>query len=344
MKKITLIMLSMVFGISGMAIAQPSSEKPAKTQSAVTDGPLDIQEWLVPWEGRPRDPYVAPDGNIYFVGQRQSYVGHLNISTGEFKRMDLDDGTGPHNVIVAADGTPWYAGNLANHIGKLNPATGEITKYMMPDDMSARDPHTLTFNKDGNIWFSSQGANSVGFFNVTTGKATIFPVFQPRSRPYGVVMDVNQERPWYVLFGTNRLATVNPNTMELTEIETPRAETRPRRLAITSDGMIWYNDYAKGQIGRYNPTDGSFKEWPMPEGEGARPYAMTVDHMDRLWVVASGISPNRFVGFDPATETYFASQAIPSGGGTVRHMVYDESTKSIWFGTDTNYIGRATLK
>lgn len=343
-KKSILLTASFLMAFALNVEAQPHAEKPAKVESAADAGPFQITEWLVPWEGRPRDPFVAPDGNIFFVGQRQSYVGHLNISTGEFKRFDLDEGTGPHNVIVAPDGTPWYAGNLANHIGKLDVSTGEITKYMMPEDMSARDPHTLIQDKNGNIWFSSQGANSIGHFNVTTGEAEIMPVERPRSRPYGVVMAPDMERPWYVLFGTNRLATVDPATMTKTEIDLPREETRPRRLAVTSDGMVWYNDYAKGMIGRYNPNDGTFKEWAMPEGEGSRPYAMASDDQGRVWVVATGIQPNRFVGFDPATETFFASQEVPSGGGTVRHMVYDEATKSIWFGTDTNYIGRATFK
>lgn len=343
MRKVLLLIPALMFVFIFSAGAQ-HVEKPNKMTSVSEAGPLHITEWLVPWEGRPRDPYVAPDGNIFFVGQRLHYVGHFDISSAEFKRFDLEEGAGPHNVIVSPDGTPWYAGNLANHIGKMDPSTGNITKFMMPDDNSARDPHTLIFNKDGNIWFSSQGANSVGFFNVTTGEPVIIPVERPRSRPYGVVMAPDMMRPWYVLFGTNRLATVDPVTMQKTEIDLPREETRPRRLAVTSDGRVWYGDYARGYIGVYNPSDGSIKEWEMPEGRDARPYAMAVDHMDRLWMVASGIQPNRFVGFDPATETFFASQEIPSGGGTVRHMVYDEATRSIWFGTDTNYLGRATLR
>lgn len=32
--------------------------------------PITIEEWPVPFEkGRPRDPYVAPDGSVWFVGQ-----------------------------------------------------------------------------------------------------------------------------------------------------------------------------------------------------------------------------------------------------------------------------------
>lgn len=312
---------------------------------AFADVTVEITEWEVPWENsRPRDPYVAPDGDIWFVGQRSHYVAEFDPETKEFRKIDLEDGTGPHTIVVDDSGTPWYAGNRANHIGKVNPETGEITKYMMPDDNSARDPHTIAFNENGDMWFTSQGANSVGFFDVETGEPTIIPVPTPRARPYGIIMDRDMERPWIALFGTYKLATVNPETMELTEIELPNESSRPRRLAQTSDGNIWYGDYSRGYIGRYNPEEGSFREWPLPSGENSRPYAVTVDDQDRFWVVETGVSPNMFVGFDTNSKEFISSTPIESGGGTVRHMVFDEETNSIWFGTDTNYLGRARLQ
>ena len=105
--------------------------------------PVDIKEWPVPWGNtRPRDPYVAPDGNVWFVGQTGDYLAYLTPATGAFKRFELDKGAGPHNQIVDKSGIVWYAGNAAAHIGKLDPRTGTITKYPMPDP-SVRDPHTL---------------------------------------------------------------------------------------------------------------------------------------------------------------------------------------------------------
>jgi virginiamycin B lyase len=59
--------------------------------------------------------------------------------------------------------------------------------------------------------------------------------------------------------------------------------------------------------------------------------------------VESGLRPNRFVAFDPATESFLAATDIPSGAGTVRHMVFDPRTRAIWFGTDAGTIGRAKL-
>lgn len=314
------------------------------SDEVIDQADVEIQEWQVPWEeSRPRDPYVAPDGDIWFVGQRTHYVAEFDPDTEEFRKIDLEDGAGPHTVVVDAQGNPWYAGNRANHIGKINPETGEITKYMMPDDNSARDPHTMTFDEQGNIWFTSQGANSIGYFDVETEEETILPVETPRSRPYGIIMDQDMMTPWAVLFGTNKLATVDPSTMELTEIELPNEDTRPRRLAQTSDGVIWYGDYSRGYIGSFNPENGEMNEWEMPSAENSRPYAVTVDDKDRVWLVETGVQPNMFVGFDTNTKEWIASEAVPSGGGTVRHMVFDEATNSIWFGTDTNYIGRAQL-
>ncbi len=301
-----------------------------------------ITEWLVPYEeSRPRDPFVAPDGRVWFVGQRTDYAAVFDPKVGEFERFDLPEGTGPHNLIVDSDGTVWYAGNRAAHIGKLDPVTGEIEQIVTPDP-PARDPHTLVFAPDGNIWFTVQGGNVVGHLQTTTGDMRLLPVETGSARPYGIVTASNGW-PWIALFGTNKLATVDTETMRLSEIELPRKDARPRRLVITSDGNVWYVDHAKGFLGRYSPANGRFEEWEMPSGSSSRPYAMAVDDRDRLWMVETGVTPNRFVGFDPATGEFFAATEIESGGGSVRHMHYDQRTQSIWFGTDTNYLGRAQL-
>lgn len=304
--------------------------------------PVEIKEWPVPWENtRPRDPYVGPDGRVWFVGQRADYIAYLVPETGEFKRYELGEGAGPHNLIVDPKGTVWFAGNRAAYIGKLDPKTGDIVKYPMPD-AAARDPHTLVFDPKGDIWFTVQGGNFVGKLNTKTGNVALFAVPTPNARPYGIAVD-KSGRPWIVLVGTNKLATVDPGTMRLREIAIPRETTRPRRVAITSDQKIWYVDYAGGHLGRYDPTTSAFEDWPAPAGAQSRPYAMAADGNDRLWFVETGPSPNRLVGFDPGTKEFFSVTEIPSGAGTVRHMVFHAPTRTLWFGTDANTIGRARV-
>jgi virginiamycin B lyase len=97
-------------------------------------------------------------------------------------------------------------------------------------------------------------------------------------------------------------------------------------------------------LGVLEPQNGSIKEWQLPSGRRSRPYGMEVDSNDRLWLVETGPSPNRFVGFDPATEQFIRSTPIPSGAGSVRHMNYHQPSGTIWFGTDANTVGRAIVE
>ncbi len=85
------------------------------------------------------------------------------------------------------------------------------------------------------------------------------------------------------------------------------------------------------------------RAWLTPGGTGSRPYAMAVDDRDRIWFVETGPQPNRFVGFDPATLEFFSVTEIDSGGGSVRHMFFHKPSRTIWFGTDANTIGRASV-
>lgn len=316
--------------------------------AAQSDTDPTLAEWDVPWEqSRPRDPYVSPDGRVFFVGQRSDYVAALDPETGEFQRFDLEDGAGPHNLVVDDRGIVWYAGNRARHIGRLDPATGEIEKFMMPEE-AARDPHTLAFDSDGDMWFTVQGGNFVGRFWKDTGEVRLVEMPQAEtrrgmgtSRPYGIVVD-SEDRPWVALFNTNLIATVDPESFERKTFELPEG-TRPRRIGLTSDGMVWYVDYAQGELGRLDPETGEVMEWPMPGGEGSRPYGMAVDDADRIWFVETGLDPNYFVGFDPESGEFFSRVPVESGGGTIRHMYFHEPTNTVWFGADTNTVGRAVL-
>ncbi len=305
---------------------------------------VDIREWKVPYEeSRPRDPFAESATSVWFVGQRTGYLANLNVETGDIYKVDLPEGEGPHNLIVGEDGIVWYAGNRTGVIGRFDPATKEIEEIPMPDE-AARDPHTLIFDEgEENIWFTVQGGNFMGRLNIESREVDLIPSKTERSRPYGIKMAPDGS-VWVDLFGTNKLAHIDPETLELTEIDLPREEARPRRLEITSDGRVWYGDYAKGMLGVYNPKTKKFTEWTMPQGENARPYGMASDSEDRIWMVATGVEPNIFVGFDPETEEFFSQTQVPSGGGVIRHMHYHEPSGAVWFGTDTNYVGRAVVE
>ena len=316
----------------------------ALTCMAAGADPIEITEWTVPYEtSRPRDPFAVSADSVWFVGQRAGYLARLDVADGSFEKIDLKKGSGPHNLIVQSNGDVWYAGNRTALIGRYEPATGAIEEVDMPDAM-ARDPHTLIFDADeSHIWFTVQGGNMMGRLELATREVDLIPSQTERSRPYGIKLAPDGS-VWVSLFGTNKLAHIDPETLELEEIVLPREGARPRRLDVLADGSVWYVDYAEGKLGRYLPGSREFTEWDMPQGDNARPYGMASDSRGRLWMVATGVQPNVFVGFDPATETFFSQTPVESGGGTIRHMHYHEPTGSVWFGADTNTVGRAIVE
>lgn len=324
------------------ALAQDTVEPdPPLSPISEVNTPIEIREWAVPWpDTRPRDPDVAPNGTIWLVGQGGDYVAHFDPKTEEFSRKDLPPGTGPHNLIVDRDAFLWIAGNRQAYIGRMNPNTGELTRFTMPVD-DAKDPHTLIFAGRDHIWFTAQWSNYIGRLHKGTGQVDLVTVPIEKARPYGIKLD-STGRPWVALLGTNAIATVDPETMTLEVIHTPREASRLRRLAITSNDDIYYTDYSEGWLGRFRPATGEFMEWKNPSEESG-PYAITVDANDRVWQVETWPEANNFVGFDPATEEFFSQTPVPSGAGAVRHMVFDPATNSIWFGTDTNNLGQAIL-
>jgi virginiamycin B lyase len=278
---------------------------------------------------------------VWFVGQVGNYIANLDPRTGAFKRFEIDSGTNPHNQIIDRQGNVWYAGNRNGMIGKLDPATGKIARYPMPD-AAVRDPHTLVFDGKQNIWFTAQGAGYVGRLAMGSGKIDLIKVEGARTRPYGIVVD-SKGRPWFCEFGTNKIAMIDPVTLKLSEFTLPEG-ARPRRIAITSDDAVWYVDYARGFLGRLDPVTRKVDEWASPSGALSLPYAMTVDDHDRLWYVETGPRPNRMVAFDSKSKKFAVQEPVGRNApNTIRHMVFHAPTRTIWYGSDLNTIGRVPV-
>lgn len=313
------------------------------TAQAAAKAPVQITEWTVPWEKtRPRDPYVDGQGKVWFVGQAGNYIAHLDPASGQFKRYEIEEGTHPHNLIVDKSGKVWFAGNRNARIGALDGATGKSAIYPMPGG-SARDPHTMIFDAKGGIWFTAQGGNAVGYLDTKSGKVQVADVSTKNARPYGIVMDA-KGRPWFAQLGTNKIGMIDPATLKITDYALANDRSRVRRLEVTPDGAVWYGDYTRGMLGRFDPATRTTKEFPMPSAATSLPYAMAQDDRGRLWLVETGVQPNRLVGFDPKTESWISVTPIAeSGARTVRHMVFHAPTRTLWFGTDANTIARAKV-
>jgi virginiamycin B lyase len=187
----------------------------------------------------------------------------------------------------------------------------------MPDERAA-DPHTPIFDQKGVLWFTVQRGNMVGRLDPKTGKVELRESPTPNSRPYGIVVN-SKGVPFFCEFNSNKLASIDPSTLKITEYMLPEG-ARPRRLAVAADDTLYYTDYARGYLGHLDPKTGKVQEWATPGQPMPNPYGIAVTPDGMVWFSEAGVTPNTLVRFDPRTKT-FRSWPIPSGGGVVRHMI-----------------------
>lgn len=303
---------------------------------------VEINEWLVPWpRSLPRDPFVDARGRVWFVAERGNYVGNLTPESGEFSRYDLLERSMPQGLVIGSDGIIWYAARLQQHIGRLNPATGQVNPIGMPD-RKAKNPHSLALDSAGNLWFTVLRGNFIGRLTTDDLEIELIEIPGRSARPESIVVN-SRDEPWATAGDDNRLLRVDPDAMTVASIELPAKKAEPRRLAVTSDNRIWWTDFGRGYLGAFDPQSGEFREWALPGGDDSEPLGIAADRFDRVWLVETGRSPNRFVGFEPSSGEFFSLTDIPSGGETVQHLHYFAPAGEIWFGAETNYIGRANV-
>jgi virginiamycin B lyase len=304
MRKVILI-LSIVFSVLLLAAATPN---------------VSIREWDLPVaNSRPHDPTVGADGALWYTAQEANAIGRLDPATGAIRQFPLKTPhSGPHGLIADRAGNIWFTANYAGYLGMLDPKSGTVVEYKISDPRGA-DPHTPAIAPDGRIWFTAEQGNVVGVLDPANGGIKLADVPTPKALPYGMVID-SKGTPNFCEFGSNKITSIDPATMQMHEIVLPASGARPRRLALANDSTIYYSDFARGYLGRLDTSTGAVKEWASPGGPQSHPYGIAITADGMVWYSESGVHPNTLVRFDPPTST-FKTWPIPSGGGVVRNMV-----------------------
>jgi len=290
----------------------------AAADTGVSELKVTIREWAVPTKGaHPHDPAVGADGALWFTEQMQNKIGRLDPKSGAFQEFPLKlEDSGPHGLVADGEGNIWFTGNFKGYIGKLDPRTGAVTEYKIPDP-KGEDPHTAVFDGAGTLWFTLQTSNMVGRLDPKSGRIELKHVATADSHPYGIAIN-SKGIPIFCEFATNKLASINPQTMEISEYKLPEG-ARPRRIAIDASDRVYFTDYGGGNLGRLDLVSGAVKMWPSPGGAKSAPYGIAITPDGMVWYSESGVKPNTIIQFDPKNEK-FARANIPSGGGTVRNM------------------------
>lgn len=277
------------------------------TASAVAPNSFTVTEYPLP--AYPHD--VAPDpgdpNTVWWTAQGGAALGRLNPATGENKLIPLGAGSRPHGVIIGPDGAAWVTDGGLNAVVRVDPATEAVTTFPLPPETPNINMNTAAFDGNGILWFTGQS----GYYgSVDPASAAVTLWDAPRGRgPYGI--DATPDgRIFYASLAGNHIAEVNIQTGASMLIDPPTPGQGARRVWSDSHGVIWVSEYSAGQVGRYDPASGEWREWKLP-GERPLAYAVYVDEQDKVWL--SDFAANTMVLFDPVSATFHAFPLSPTG-------------------------------
>src|ERR1700738_1077034 len=113
--------------------------------AAAQESPFRVKYYPVAAGMGSRDVAPAPDGTIWFCGQRHGTLGRLDPQDGTFKLIDLGKGAAPHGVVIGPDGAPWVTEGGQNAIARVDPADHKVKLLRLPEKEAYANLKTRVF-------------------------------------------------------------------------------------------------------------------------------------------------------------------------------------------------------
>jgi virginiamycin B lyase len=273
----------------------------------------EVKYFDMPKGDHPHDVAPAPDGTVWYTGQRAGVLGRLDPKTGQVDRIRLGQGSSPHGVIIGRDGAAWVTDSGLNAIVRVDPATREVKTWKLPKERADANLNTLASDGKGRVWFTGQ-SGIYGRLDPKTGAMDVWDA--PKGRgPYGIT-GTPDGAIYYVSLAGSFLAKPDLETGETAVIEPKTAGAGTRRVWSDSKGRLWVSEWNAGNLSVYDPAGQGWTVYRLP-GEAPHAYAVYVDSKDKVWV--TDFAANAILQFDPETKMF---ESFPSDkeGAAVRQL------------------------
>lgn len=280
-----------------------------------------ITEWQLPAPMFARAAAAGPDGMIYVAVPNDNKIARFDPRTQSFRDWEMPRGHQPTSIAVDRSGTVWTTGYGNGTIGRLRPVTGMIAEFSVPS--GGGGPHSLVLSEDGEtLWFTMQTGDRLGSLDTATGRIV---EYETSGNPSGIALD-RAGNVWWCRSTDNKLGRMEPRSGKISELDLGRG-TRPRRIALAADGMLWITLYGKGQLAKINAqTMKIIKTYPLPGGN-AGAHSVATDSAGAVWT--NELKTDTVVRLDSVSETMQVIR-LPSPNTGVRHLTVD-ATGRVWY-------------
>lgn len=254
------------------------------------------------------------DGRMFFTAALSSNLIEFSTDTHEFKLHPIPrgfmwkKGLYSHTIRADKEDNVWFTVLASNMVLKFDPSTEEFTEIKLPSNGTAR-------------WLSDQLTGTIlkvsSFF---PGKNYILDMSHHKKDglgakafnwPYGIDINPVDGGVWYAKLLGNKIGHIDPETLEITEFDTPFKG--PRRMRFDKNGILWIPSFDEGVLMRFDPKTEQFENIKLPvlsENEYEVPYALNIhEHTGDVWIAAN--NSDRVLRYIPG-EKRFVSYPMPS--------------------------------
>ncbi|MGI9042176.1 MAG: Vgb family protein [Gemmatimonadales bacterium] len=213
----------------------------------------------------------------------------------------------------------------------LPAAPPELNEWTVPwPDSRPRDPYV---DQKGRAWFVGQAGDYVAYLEPRSGKFERYEI-EPGTHPHNLVVD-SKGSVWFTGNRNGRLVRLDPASRKLTDFPMPDATVDdPHTMILDGAGNPWFTAQQAAVVGRLDIATGKIRFWQT--GEGTRPYGISVDQRQRVWIDLFGT--NALAAINPETMK-LSRYPLPEGARPRRHA--STADGAVWYGDYARgYIGR----
>jgi len=254
------------------------------------------------------------DGRIFITSALSSNLISFDPQSRAFKLYPIPrgflwhKGLYSHTIRADTDDNLWFTVLASNMVLKFDIQTEQFTEVSLPANGVLKwmtDAFMGLMLKFAALFPEQNYQLALSHHKWLNGGRDIF------NWPYGIDINPVDGGVWYAKLLDNKIGHIDPETLEVTEFETPFKG--PRRMRFDNDGILWIPSFDEGMLMRFDPNTKAFENIALPllsEDEYEVPYALNVhEQSGDIWIAAN--NSDRVLRYIPG-EKRFVSYPMPA--------------------------------